>query len=95
MEYYIDNRKFDVSYRNLKEEYERFSRMSDNEFMASLPKATHLACIICYLKEVPTSAVLSDTGLIHELVHLMDIGDENVTSLYEIRELFKTVLKLA
>lgn len=68
--------------------------MSDSEFLENLPDALHLACFICFLKEIPTYVCLTDKGIIHELVHLLK-ENGTTTSLKEIRELFKITLALA
>lgn len=94
MEYIIDDKRFVLSYQELKEEYLRFCKMSDNEFLGNLPAAAHLACIICYVKEIPAQVCLADTGVIHELIHLIHIPDCDLLSLAKIRKLFKESLKL-
>ena len=90
----LDNREYLMSYQNLKEEYHRFCEMTDIQFMMEIPAALHLACVICFLKEIPTDACLCDDGIIHELIHLNHIPNQNTTSLEDIRELFKKVLIL-
>lgn len=94
IEYIVDNHKYSLSYSELKEEYQRFVAMKDKEFLANLPAALHLACVICWLKEVPTYVVLGDRGIIHELAHEIHIGRANTTALKEIRKSFKLWLKL-
>lgn len=94
IEYLSDNKKFSLSYQELKEHYNRFCEMSDVEFLENINDAIHLACIICFLKEVPTYVCLSDTGIVHELVHLLK-ENGTTTSIEEIRDLFKTTLFLA
>lgn len=93
--YLVGESEFSFSYEDVKEEYLRFCEMTDDEFKANLPAALHLACVICYFKEVPTYVCLSDKGIIHELAHMIHIGDMNTTSTKEIRRLFKLWLKLA
>ena len=95
MEYLVDDKKYSFSYEEIREEYERFCDMDDDQFMEELPAALHLACFICYLKEIPTYLCLSDTGIIHELVHLLHIADEPLIDLKAIRELFEKRLKIA
>lgn len=95
MEYIVDGRKFVLSYTDLREDYYRFTSMTDEEFMKNIPVALHFACVVCFLKEVPTYVALSDKGIIHELVHLLHIPDGNTTTLREIRDLFRDALKLA
>ena len=94
IEYVLDGKSFSLSYQSLREDYYRFCNMTDEEFMNNLPSAAHLACIICFLKEAPSYVVLSDTGIIHELIHLMHIPEGNTTTLREIRKLFELWLKL-
>jgi hypothetical protein len=95
MEYLISNKRYSFSYKEVKAKYEEICELTDEEFMDRLPEITHLACFISYLKELPTEVVLSDKGIIHELVHLIHIPDEPLVSLKEIRELFKLVLSLS
>lgn len=96
IEYLVDDVKYGLSYRELRELYWEFIGLSDSEFMEKLPSALHLACIICFLKEVPTSICLSDKGIIHELTHLLEHGEnDKMIVLKDIRKLFKKQLKLA
>lgn len=94
----IDSRehRYALSYQELREHYYRFCSMTNKEFEKNIKEATHLACIICFIKEIPTYVCLSDTGLIHEMVHYMCFGEDNVdtTPLKQIRKMFKKILKL-
>ena len=92
LEYLLEDKKYLLSYQNLKEDYYKFCNMPDEEFLQNLPSATHLACVICYLKELPTYVVLCDIGIIHELIHLTHIPDS--TDLKSVRKLFEQTLKL-
>jgi len=79
-----------VSYQSLKEDYNRYVAMSDAEFRANLIKILHFACITCWFKELQTQWLLGDTGLIHELVHLLEgFYQGNDKHFQEIRDLFK------
>jgi hypothetical protein len=95
MDYLVEGKRFSYSYRELKETYHKFCNMTDDEFKSNAIAAAHLACIICYVKEVPAYVCLSDLGIVHELIHLLHIPDDNTTSLPEIRKLFKENLLLA
>jgi len=95
MEYIVEGGKFSLSYSELKEKHSEFCQMSDDEFLKDIGAATHLACIICYLKEIPTYVCLSDCGIVHELVHLIHIPKGNTTSLHDIRKMFENCLRLA
>lgn len=86
---------YTVEYQELRESHLRICRMDNDEFMASLPEATHLAVIIAWFKGMPAHNVLGDCGIIHELVHLMHIPSEPTVCLPDIREQYAEQLKLA
>ena len=94
MEYIVDNKKYNLSYQELKEKYLIFCSLSLAEFLKRLPEVLHLTCIISYLKEIPSYNTLSDTGLIHELVHLLDIKDEPLVDAEKIKKQYETEMKL-
>lgn len=96
MRYQVDDGTFyDVSYKDLREEYRGHVQMSDEDFMKNLPSALHIASIICWFKEIPTYICLSDKGIIHELVHLLHCPEEPTVVLKDIRKLFEEQLKLS
>ncbi len=94
MDYLVNGNTYVLSYAKLREEYLRHVAMTDSEFSSNLPSAMHLACIVCWLKETPSSVCLSDEGIIHQLAHLMHIKDCPLVSLKAIRRQFKKELKL-
>jgi hypothetical protein len=94
MIYLSEGKEFIFHYQELKDKYNEFCEMDNDEFCKSSKDALHLAIIICYLKELPTSAVLGDTGIIHELTHLV-CGIELSKSIEELRNDFMEILKLA
>lgn len=95
MDYLVNNNKYSLSYQGLKYQHEVLCDMPDHEFRDNLPEALHLACVICYLKEINTENCLSDEGIIHQLIHLLDIPDDPIIDIKKIRQLFKEQLKLA
>lgn len=94
MEYLVEGKKYNISYSELKERYTDISELPLDKFLLILPEVLHLTCIISYLKEIPTYITLSDTGLIHELVHLLHIGDEPLVDAEKIRQQFIDDMKL-
>lgn len=94
IDYILGDKKFLLNYRELREHHNSMCQMSDAEFIDNLPNAIHLACVICFLKDIPTYVCLSDIGIVHELAHLMTQGG-TTTDLQDIRELFKTSLYLS
>jgi len=95
MEYIVDGKHFILSYQEIREHYSIFCGLTDQEFKIRLPEAIHLACVICFLKEIPTYICLSDCGIVHELAHALTIGENNTTTFSEIRKLFEEQLKLS
>lgn len=95
IEYILQNRTFVFSYKELKESYLNVCQMTDAEFIDNLPTAIHLACAICFFKEIPTYVCLSDVGIIHELSHLLHIKNEPSIDISDIRAKFKDTLLLA
>tara|TARA_R100000541_G_scaffold56859_1_gene66547 strand:+ start:224 stop:514 length:291 start_codon:yes stop_codon:yes gene_type:complete len=96
MEYLVNNKKFTISYKELKSLYNDFVNLTDEEFKKRLPEVIHFACICAFLKEIPTSNCLSDEGVIHQLAHLLHLTDEEpLIKVAEIREQFNKELKLA
>lgn len=95
MEYLLQGKTYTLHYRELKNHYERFCEMSDEEFLSNLPEAAHLACIICFLKETSAEDSIGDRGIIHQLIHFIAIPGESGIDLKSLRDLFKTTLNLA
>lgn len=87
---------FYLSFTELKDSYEKFINMSNEEFIKNIHKALHLAIVICWVKKLPSERVLSDIGIIHELAHLLDVDiiNDPTIDLDTIREKFKFYLKM-
>jgi hypothetical protein len=97
VEYILDGRKFSFSYSELRDMYRTYIEMTDEEFLSDIPAALHFATFVCFVKEIPGYVCLADTGIIHELVHVLQFGVEGSTTgnIEEIRLQFKEQLKLA
>ncbi|AJO79388.1 hypothetical protein [Pseudomonas sp. MRSN 12121] len=97
MDYIIGGNHYSASYQDIREEHARFAGMTDKRFLRELPAALHFAVFVCWFKELPTSVVLSDEGIVHQLAHLIHLkGEPLVTArLGEIREMFNKQLRLA
>lgn len=84
--------RYMLSYESLREDYRRYTMMSDEEFLADLVNILHFTCIVCWMKELKAQWLLSDVGLIHELVHLLleqkEQHEITTTPLHEIRDIF-------
>jgi len=95
MEYLVADNKYHLSYQGLRESYNQYVALTDEEFREKLPEILHLTCVICYLKECGNESTLSDKGVIHLLVHQLHIPEEPLESLQEAREAFENICKLA
>lgn len=89
-----------VSYQSLRNDYMKYTRMSDEEFMANVQYAMHFAIYCCWYKENIAQQVLADDGVIHELHHLLlerEGWDQRGATkrLGEIRKTFERDLLLA
>lgn len=94
MVYLVDDKKYGVSYSELREKYHEFINMPDAQFLKKINEALHFACFVSWFKELSLDQTLGDSGIVHELVHLIDIPDEPLVNLQEIRDKFKTMLVL-
>lgn len=74
--YEVDGSRYALSYSSLREDYLNYRLMTDEDFMANLVKILHFAVFVCFVKEAPSYVVLSDKGVIHELVHLLEFRDQ-------------------
>jgi hypothetical protein len=92
IDYIVDGRMYGLSYSDLRANYHEFTSMSDEDFIRNLPRAAHFACIVGWLKELGPNATIGDTGIVHELVHLMSSG--TTTSLVQVRKSFAELLEL-
>lgn len=97
MDYLVEGSIFSLSYRGLREDYLLYKAMPDAEFTENAIKILHFTCIVCYMKEISAQSVLSDKGIIHELVHLLDANskDDALRELPKIREKFNRICELA
>lgn len=95
MDYKVGDSTFTFSYQEVREQYLILCGMTDDEFRAAIPRALHLACFICFVKEIPSYVCLRDDGIVHQLAHLLHIPDSTEPEFQAIRELFKDQLALA
>lgn len=98
--YTSGGRSFSISYKELKANQEELALTTDEDFAKRLTEVLHISCVIAWFKELPVDITLSDTGLIHELAHLLHLGSDDLRVLASsetfrnVREMFKTHLKL-
>lgn len=85
-----------MSYTQLRDDYVRFNRMTDDQFLVNIIDALHFACFVCWVKEQGNEP-MSDRGIVHELIHLVDekTKPDTLYRLDKIREQFNTVCLLA
>lgn len=95
MQYLVDGHEYGLSYSKLREDYHRFRAMPDEQWQEpeTLWDVLHFCCIVGYLKEMNGEMLVSDLGIIHEIVHLAKGISQR--SLRDIREQFAKVMALA
>lgn len=100
IQYTAGGHTYSASYKELRDTYHEFVIMPDNEFAKRFAEALHFAVFMSWFKELPSDVTLSDTGLIHEMAHILHLGPHKVTEMVanetfrKVRELFKIQLKL-
>lgn len=87
-------RKYVLSYQELREKYYHFIELNDGDFLKELPDALHFACVVSWMKELGNETTISDCGIIHELVHVLTNGSGNKYHFKKVRKQFKHILKL-
>ena len=90
--YKVGDKRYSVSHRDLVKYYEEYVKLSSAEFMERLPEILHLVCIVSYIDDFTTKEVLSDEGLLHQLIHLLHIPDEPMIVLNDIMTQFEVEL---
>ena len=95
MQYIIGQKRFHLSYAELKEDFERFDDLSDKDFFETyIWEVLHFVCVVSYLKELANIQTLSDVGLLHQLIHTQLMRDEPLINKEEIRQQFHDLMEL-
>lgn len=93
-EYLVEGRTFAFDYQEMKRLFEMYEAMSDEDFLADLPNILHFTVFVCWFKRLPAKVVLSDIGVIHELVHTLVLVSEGKEPRSELNTWFADVRKL-
>lgn len=93
-EYKKENKTFLYDYELLMFQYNKFVGMSNKEFIDNILEAVHFACYVSYLNKLNTEQTLSDTGIIHELIHLTKENTRPYQNLNKTRKKFNKLLKI-
>ena len=91
-EYKIGGKLYAFDLNEIKGTHSEFMGMNDDEFLENIVGALHLAVYICWIKNIPTDDCLSDTGIIHELVHLVKENTRKYTDIVKVRKMFNEKL---
>ena len=93
-EYKIKDKTFVYDHKSAVDSYRKYCEITDEEFIENILNILHFAVYICYIKNLKTEDVLSDTGIIHELVHLTKENTRKFVDIKNIRKLFAKTLHL-
>lgn len=86
-QYQIDGHTFSYTDADLLVPHASLCAATDADFLQRLPEALHLACMLCFVRGIPSSECLSDRGVVHQIAHLIHL-DEPAVSLFEVRQAF-------
>jgi hypothetical protein len=56
--------QYSLCYSLLRDDYRRFTMMSDDEFVADALNILHFACYACFVKEIGSDIALGDDGIV-------------------------------
>jgi hypothetical protein len=87
-QYSLKGRTFTYDAEMLSFYYNSFTQMTDEEFIENLPKVLHFTCYMSFVLKLDHVDTLSDVGIIHELVHLLNEGTKRYVNINKVRELF-------
>lgn len=83
--------KYGFKYSEIKRDYDYFKGLSDKEFKKKIVSALHFTVFVCYVKEISSDDCLSDEGIVHQMVHLI----QGIGSLKKVRKQFNSELKIS
>lgn len=89
--YKVDNKEYNYNASILRIHYKELKDMNDDEFIENIFKALHFACFMSFVKKINHIEILSDHGVIHELVHLGNSSTRDFTDIQEVRNKFNKI----
>ena len=94
IKYKVGNKTFLYDKDRVNTSYFKYCEMSDEEFLENILDILHFAVYVCCLKDLKTRDVLSDDGIIHQLVHLTKSNTRKYVDLKKIRNNFEKNLHI-
>ena len=94
-EYKREDKTFLFDRGLLEFQYRTFKKMNDKEFLENIVDALHFACYVSWLNKLSTEETLSDTGIIHELIHLTQTNTRRYQDIRKTRKKFNKLLKIS
>lgn len=87
--YKIEDKEYVYDPLMLRFHYNTFTIMDNEEFIENLPKILHFSCFMSFVLKLGQIETLSDTGIVHELVHLSNKGTKDFSDIKQVREKFE------
>lgn len=87
--YKIEESDYTYNPMLLQMHYDSFVQMDDEEFLDNILNALHFACFMSFVMKIDHVEILSDKGVIHELVHLSKKSTKQYTDIEIVRKKFK------
>lgn len=71
---------------------ENYGHLSDEQFMLRLPEILHTCCFLAFVAiksgRYDLAGVLGDRGIIHEISHLIHLGQTPETTVSDVKKMF-------
>lgn len=75
-DYFLDDMRYGFNLESLVNDYNRYSKMSQKEFEDNLPRILHFAVFVAFYKNLNSVETISDNGILHTLIHLLQFREE-------------------
>jgi hypothetical protein len=69
--YKIGNTLYGMDIVSLRNDYQRFIEMTDEQFAENLVQAAHYAVFVSFYKNLTPLQSIGDEGVVHQLIHLL------------------------
>lgn len=87
--YRVGETNYEYDPAKLMRTYELICDYSDEEFMDNLAKILHFSSFMCFVLNLSNIETLSDKGIIHELIHLLNDNTRDYTDIKDVRKKFE------
>lgn len=87
--YRLGDKTYNYDPALLMDTYLRICNYTDDEFLNNLGKILHYSAFMSFVLKLDNKETLSDEGIIHQLIHLLNENTKSYTNLADVREKFE------